>query len=111
MADTPFELKNNSIDTIPIAGRDEAGDLVPLPVGTTPVVANANPTELQAVVSGSGLVLNALAWPLTNNGIRVEVSVGSLTSAVVIVTVVHDLTPVAVGLDFEHVTSTPQPVP
>jgi hypothetical protein len=111
MADTPYNLRNNAIVTIPIAGIDAAGDMEPLPVGIAPIVSNANPTELQAVVSGSSLVMNALVWPMTNNGVRVEISVGALTSFVMIVTVINDPTPVAVGLDFEHATSVPQPVP
>ncbi len=111
MADINYDLKNDSIDTIPIMGRDAAGDLVPLPTGTTPTVVNADPASLQAVVNGSNLVLNALVWPVAANGIRVEIDDGSLTPQVMIVTIVDDLAPTSVGLDVANVTHASQPVP
>ena len=111
MADIAYDLKNDSIDTIPIMGRDAAGDLVPLPTGTTPTVVNADPVSLNAVITGSSLVLNALVWPVAANGIRVEVDDGSLTPQVMIVTIVDDLAPVSVGFDMANVTHASQPVP
>jgi hypothetical protein len=111
MPDIAYSLLNDSIDTIPIMGRDAAGDLVPLPAGTTPTVVNADPASLQAVISGSSLVLNALVWPIANNGIRVEIDDGSLTPQALIVTVVDDLVPTSVGLDLTNVTHASQPVP
>ena len=111
MADVAYDLKNDSIDTIPIMGRDAAGDLVPLPAGTTPTVVNADPASLNAVVTGSNLVLNALVWPVAANGIRVEIDDGSLTPQVMIVTIVDDLAPTSVGLDLANVTHATQPVP
>lgn len=111
MADINYDLKNDSIDTIPIMGRDAAGDLVPLPTGTTPTVVNADPASLQAVVNGSNLVLNALVWPVAANGIRVEIDDGSLTPQVMIVTIIDDLAPTSVGLDVTNVTHASQPVP
>ena len=111
MADVAYDLKNDSIDTIPIMGRDAAGDLVPLPAGTTPTVVNADPASLNAVVTGSNLVLNALVWPVAANGIRVEIDDGSLTPQVMIVTIVDDLAPTSVGLDLANVTPASQPVP
>src|SRR5690242_13996033 len=111
MADVPYELKNDQIDTIPFMGSDAANDLVPLPAGATLTVTNANPAELQAVINGSDLVLNALVWPVTSNGIRVEVDSGALTPFVYIVTIVDDLTPVSVAPDAAHITHAAQPVP
>lgn len=112
MADVPYELKNNSVDTIPFMGSDAANDLVPLPPGTTLNVTNSNPAELQAVMSGSDLVLNALVWPVTSNGIRVEIDdVGALAPFAYIVTIVDDLTPVSVAPDPTHITHAPQAVP
>lgn len=112
MVDVPYELKNNSVDTIPFMGSDAANDLVPLPPGTVLNVVNANPAELQAVMNGSDLVLNALVWPVTSNGIRVEVDdVGALAPFAYIVTIVDDLTPVSVAPDPAHVTHVAQPVP
>jgi hypothetical protein len=111
MPDIAYELKNDSIDTIPIMGVDAAGDLVPLPAGTTPTVVNADPASLQAVVSGSSLVLNCLVWPIASNGIRVEVDDGSLAPQALVVTVVADITATSVGLDVTHVTHASQAVP
>ena len=111
MADVAYDLKNDSIDTIPIMGRDAAGDLVPLPAGTTPTLVNADPATLSAVINGSNLVLNALVWPVASNGIRVEIDDGSLTPQVMIVTIVDDLAPTSVGLDLANVTHASQPVP
>jgi hypothetical protein len=111
MADIAYDLKNDSIDTIPIMGRDAAGDLVPLPAGTTPTVVNADPVSLNAVVTGSNLVMNALVWPVAANGIRVEIDDGSLTPQVMIVTIVDDIAPVSVGLDLANVTHASQAVP
>lgn len=109
MADILYDLKNDNIDTIPIMGRDAAGDMVPLPAGTTPTVINADPVSLQAVVNGSNLVLNALVTLMAN--IRVEVDDGSLTPQVIVVSIVADLAPVSVGLDIANVTHASQPVP
>lgn len=111
MPDIAYELMNDSIDTIPIVGRDAAGDPVPLPAGTTATVTNADPASLQAVVNGSSLVLNALVWPVANNGIRVEIDDGSLTPQALVVTIVADLTPTSVGVDLSNVTHASQPVP
>lgn len=112
MPDVPYELKNNNIDTIPFMGSDAANDLVPLPAGTILNVTNANPAELQAVMNGSDLVLNCLAWPVASNGIRVEVDdVGALAPFAYIVTVVEDLTPVSVAPNPGAITHAQQPVP
>jgi len=111
MADVPYELKNNSIDTIPFMGSDAANDLVPLPPGTTLTVVNSNPAELQAVINGSDLVMNALVWPVVSNGIRVEVDSGALAPFAYIVTIVDDLSPVSVAPDTAHITHATQAVP
>ncbi len=109
MADILYDLMNDSIDTIPIMGIDAAGGFVPLPAGTTPTVVNADPASLQAVVSGSNLVLNALVKLMAN--IRVEVDDGSLTPQVIVVSIVEDIAPVSVGLDMANITHAPQPAP
>lgn len=104
-----YELANDSIDTIPIMGRDAAGDLVPLPAGVAPTVKNDNPTALNAVINGSDLVLNALVISAVN--ITVEVDDGTLQPFVLMVDIVDNLTPTSVALDIAHVTHAPQPVP
>ena len=47
MPDIAYDLMNDSIDTIPIVGRDAAGDPVPLPAGTTATVTNADPARFR----------------------------------------------------------------
>ena len=104
-----YELKNDSVDTIPIRGRDSAGDLVPLPTGTTPSAKSSNPAALQATVVGESLELRALVPTAT--GITVEVDDGTLTPFTLVVDIVQDVTPTSVALDLGAVTHTTQPVP
>lgn len=104
-----YELANDSIDTIPIMGKDAASDAVPLPAGTTPTVINGDPVSLNAVIDGTNLVLNALV-PLASN-ISVEIDDGTLTPFKFVVDIVEDVTPTSVTLDLTHVTHASQPVP
>jgi len=104
-----YELANDSIDTIPIMGMDAAGDAVPLPAGTTPTLINGDPASLNAVVSGTNLVINALVPSAAN--ISLEVDDGTLTPFRFVVDIVADVTPTSVTLDLAHVTHASQPVP
>lgn len=104
-----YDLKNDSIDSIPIGGKDSAGDLVPLPAGSTISVKNSDPTSLDATISGETLVLRALV-PLAS-GITVEIDDGTLTPYTLVVDIVADLTPTSVALDLGAIEHTSQPVP
>jgi len=113
MAAIPYELKNDSIDTIPFVGSDAANDPVPLDPSTVLTVTNGDAAELSAVMNGNNLVMNCLVWPVAGNPISVIVDDGSgpLNSFEYAVTVVADLTPIAVMPDATAITHAAQPVP
>ena len=111
MAATPYELKNDSIDTIPFVGSDSANDPVPLDPSTVLTVTNADPVSLNAVMNGNNLVMNALVRTAQYISVMVDDGTGPLNAFEYTVTIVADLAPVAVMPDAAHITHASQPVP
>lgn len=111
MAAVPYELKNDSIDTIPFKGSDSANDLVDLPAGAVLTVANADPVSLNAVMNGNNLVINALVRSAQNISVMVDDGTGPLNAFEYSVSIVDNLTPVNVAPDTANITHATQPVP
>lgn len=104
-----YQLKNDAIDTIPVMGKDAAGDPVALPIGRTPTLVNSDPQSLNAIMDGNNLVINALVDTATN--ITLEIDDGTLTPFVFEIDIVEDLDPTSVVLDLTNVTHATQPRP
>lgn len=104
-----YELKNDSVDTFAIRGKDAAGDMVDLPTGVTPTLINSDPASLHAVIDGGNLVINALVPKAS--GITLEIDDGTLTPFSFTVDIVDDVTATSVALDVSAVTHASQPVP
>jgi len=107
MAD--YMLPNDVIRIIPIVAETYGGAIVPLPDGGTLSITNSDTASLNAVISGTDLVLNALKALAT--GITVTVSYGMLNPAVLVLDIVADTTPVALVLQTSLATDQPQAVP
>jgi hypothetical protein len=107
----PYELKNDSIDTIPFKGSDAANDLVDLPTGVVLTVTNADPASLNAVMNGNNLVMNALVPAASNISVVVDDGSGPLNAFEYSVSIVADLTPVSVAPDTANIAHATQPVP
>lgn len=102
------QLPNDVVRTIPIMGKDAAGDTVPLPAGVTPTIKSSDP-GINAVINGSSYTLNATV-PLVSN-VSIELDDGSLTPEVTVWDVVADVAPTSVLSNFAAATDAPQPVP
>lgn len=111
MAAVPYELKNDSIDTIPFVGSDAANDMVPLPAGAVLTVTNADAVSLNAVMNGNNLVLNALVRSAQNISVIVDDGTGPLNAFEYSVTIVDNLSPVNIVPDPANITHATQPVP
>src|SRR5580765_6925547 len=109
MAATPYELMNDSIDTIPFMGSDSANDLVPLPAGAVLVVTNADPVSLNAVMNGNNLVVNALVPSAQNILVTVDDGLAGLTAFVFSISILANLSPVSVAPDVTLISHAPQP--
>lgn len=111
MANLTQEIKNDDVMTIPLMGRDNAGDLVPLPAGVTPTIVNSDPVSFSAAVNGDGTyTVKTLVWPVPGP-ITIEIDDGSLTPEITVWTVVDDLAPQSVASNFAAATHAAQPVP
>lgn len=104
-----MQLLNDDVQTIPIMGKDAAGDMVALPTGRTPTLVNSDPAAMNAVIVGSSYVLNALV-PLAT-GISIEIDDGTLTPEITLWDIVADLTATSVVSNFSAATHASQPVP
>jgi hypothetical protein len=111
MANLAMEIKNDDVMTIPLMGRDNAGDMVPLTTAVTPTVVNSDPASLSVVINADATyTVHALVWPVPGV-ITVEIDDGSLTPEITDWTVVADLSPVSVASNFAAATHAAQPVP
>lgn len=109
MANLAMSIKNDDVMTIPLMGRDNAGDMVP--ITATATIVNSDPASLSAVVNTDGTyTLHALVWPVPGV-ITIEIDDGSLTPEITDWTVVEDLAPVSVASNFAAATHAAQPVP
>lgn len=104
-----YSLANDDVQTIPIMGKDAAGDLVALPAGRTPTLVNSDPASLNAVINGTDLVINALVDTASN--ITVEIDDGTLQPFMFVIDIVEDVAPTSVALDLSSVTHAPQARP
>jgi hypothetical protein len=104
-----MELANDDIMTIPIMGRDAAGDPVPLPPGRTPTIVCSDPASMNAVITATSYTLNALV-PTASN-ITIEIDDGTLTPEITVLDIVADVTATSVVSQFSAATHAVQPVP
>ncbi len=114
-----FELADNTVASIAIHAVDAAGGVVPAPAADVFSAVSSDSTKLTAVIGAmpSGPLAGAAAMILTPlvklaKGLTVTVTdTAALTSEVLTVDIVGDLTPKAISLDVVDVVLTPQPVP
>lgn len=102
-------LPNDVIRTIPILGKDAAGDVVPLPAGVVPTVSSSDPGSNAVIVGGNSYALNATVRLVQN--VSITIDDGSLTPEVLVWDVVDDVKPTSVASDLLHFTDVTQAVP
>ena len=107
-----FEIKCDTVATIPITVLDPEGAIVPAPTGDvfTAVVSDATKLGVTVNASPAAIVLTPLVQQSPDLTVTVTDSAG-LSSYIQIVDIVFDLTPSAIGLDTTGATTAPQPVP
>jgi hypothetical protein len=107
-----FELKNDTVASIPVEVEDAAGAVVPTPAGDTFTAVSSNPASLTAIITPgtSTLVLTPLVQ--ASPGLSVAVNdANGLTAVTLVVDIVADLSPTQVALDVADATTVSQPVP
>ena len=110
-----FQLPNDWVVTATIVVQDAAGDMVPAPAGDVFSVVSNNPASLQAVMGtdadgNPAVVFNALVQVSPGVSMTISDSAG-LTVDTVMIDIVQDMMPVAVGLNLATITHVTQPVP
>jgi hypothetical protein len=114
-----FELADDTVAAIAIHTVDAPGDVVPAPVGDIFSALSSDGTKLTATIGTmpSGPMLGATALILTPmvklaSALTVTVTdTAALTSSMLTVDIVSDLTPKAITLDVVDAILTPQAVP
>jgi hypothetical protein len=114
-----FELADDTIAAIAIHVVDAAGDVVPAPTGDVFSAVSSDPTKMTAMIGTmpSGPMVGAVALiltPLVKLAAALTATVtdtAALTSEVLTVDVVSDLTPKAISLDTVDAVLTSQAVP
>ena len=114
-----FELADDTVAAIAIHVTDASGVVVPAPVGDIFSALSSDGTKLTATIGAmpSGPMVGAVALILTPmvklaSGLTVTVTdTSALTSFVLMVDIVMDLTPKAITLDVVDAVFTPQAVP
>jgi hypothetical protein len=105
-----FELKNDTVATIPIVTEDAAGNVVPATAGDTFTAVSSLPASLGVAVTNNALVLTPLVQ--ASPGLTVTVSdADGLTAATLTVDIVPDLSPTQVVLETADATTVPQAPP
>lgn len=110
-----LQLANDSVATITIVTKDSAGVVVPAPPGDTYSVVSGTPASLGAAIGkdasgNAALVLTPLVQVSSNLSVVVSDNAG-LTADTLLVDIVADLAPKAIGLDTTNEILTPQAVP
>jgi hypothetical protein len=114
-----FELLDDTVAAIAIHTVDAAGDVVPAPAGDIFSAVSSDPTKLTATIGTmpSGPMKGAVALIIAGlvkiaSGLTVTITdTSALTSAVLTVDIVADLTPKAISLDVVDAVFIPQAVP
>lgn len=110
-----YELKDDTVATVPILTTNSAGVVEPPPTGDIFSVTSSNPASLTAAIGQTAagnpaVVLTPLVQASPGLTFTVSDSAG-LKVATQIVDIVQDTTPTNIILDLADATTVPQPVP
>ena len=109
-----FEIKDDTVITVPIHTTNSAGVVEPAPAGDVFTVTSSSPSLGVAIGSDASgnptLILTPLVQASPNITVTVSDKAG-LAVATQIVDIVQDNTPTNVVLDLADATSAPQAVP
>ena len=107
-----YELKDDTVATIPIQTTNSAGVVEPPPAGDVFSAKSSSPSLGVSIVTSPSLALVLTPLVQASPGITVTVSDSAgLAVATQIVDIVQDVTPTNVVLDLAAAALTPQPVP
>jgi hypothetical protein len=107
-------LSNDLVYTIPVVGKNEAGNFGPLPPGDVVSAVASDPTSLGVTVGATASGAPAIvATPLKQNATGVSVTItdtSGLAQDIAVFDIVPDVDTV-LALDFANETTSPQAVP